>query len=294
MLDERAAVRAAGRGGRASTRRASGRRAASRAPTVAAGPRRSSRPCRRASIATTRWSCWSENHRRSVVPARPFGKRETVEHDVVGAAASRVGTVLLAAARVGLTSSSACAPDSGSSGTTKTAASSAPMPRERDRPAEPAERIARAARDEEPESPIRARRRRAAARSTWRAPRWGRARRRACPSAMPPAPAMRIETRRHHPEHRAAGEEEDHLRGGRDARARSPRPAGGRALRPAGRRARARPARECPVVTVRNSAMPVFEKPCTSVRYLFVSCDDGALNTLVRKATPPSRTNRRP
>ena len=32
------------------------------------------------------------------------------------------------------------------------------------------------------------------------------------------------------------------------------------------------------MVTVRNSAMPEFEKSRTSVRYLFISCDDGALN----------------
>ena len=31
--------------------------------------------------------------------------------------------------------------------------------------------------------------------------------------------------------------------------------------------------------------MPLFEKSCTSVRYLFMNCDDGALNTLGRNAT---------
>ena len=49
-----------------------------------------------------------------------------------------------------------------------------------------------------------------------------------------------------------------------------------------------------PVVTVRNSAMPLFEKSCTSVRYLFVNCDDGALKTLSRNAIAASSRKRWP
>ena len=49
-----------------------------------------------------------------------------------------------------------------------------------------------------------------------------------------------------------------------------------------------------PAVTVRNSATSEFEKSCAWVRYRFVSCDDGALNTLVRNAASPSRRKRKP
>ena len=49
-----------------------------------------------------------------------------------------------------------------------------------------------------------------------------------------------------------------------------------------------------PFVTPRNRAMPVLEKPCSSVRNRLVSCADGALKKLVRNAARPSRKNRQP
>ena len=49
-----------------------------------------------------------------------------------------------------------------------------------------------------------------------------------------------------------------------------------------------------PVVTVRNSAMPGLEKSRTSSRYLFISCDDGALKMLARKPIAASSAKRRP
>ena len=71
---------------------------------------------------------------------------------------------------------------------------------------------------------------------------------------------------------------------GRDERARLIA-TGLRPSRSARRPPRTRPTRPgSAVVTVRNSAMPEFEKSRTSVRYLFMSCDDGALNTLARNA----------
>ena len=49
-----------------------------------------------------------------------------------------------------------------------------------------------------------------------------------------------------------------------------------------------------PAVTARNTATSELEKSCAWVRYRLVSCDDGALNTLVRNAARPRSRNRAP
>ena len=107
VLDELRRLRAAAPGGRASTRRACGRRAASRGPTVAAAPRRSSRPCRRIHRDDAAVVLVAEEQ-PAVVPARPFGKREAVEQDRGSAVGHGRGPYSSGGrASVGLTSSSA-------------------------------------------------------------------------------------------------------------------------------------------------------------------------------------------
>ena len=111
-------LRAAARAGRASRRRACARRAASRVPTAGCGTSTTVSALPLGSIATTRWSCWSLKNEPAVVPARPFGKRETVEHDrrssMRRSVMRRVTVLFGAGARsVGLTSSSAERADSG-------------------------------------------------------------------------------------------------------------------------------------------------------------------------------------
>ena len=114
------------------------------------------------------------------------------------------------------------------------------------------------------------------------------------PSTMPPAPAMKIDTRRHDPERGAAAEEEDHLGAGRDERERD---RGDRA--PAARFGE--PAAEDDADEPGNDGSHRRKQRDAGVRevvdvirYWLMNCDDGALNTLVSNATMPSSTNRRP
>ena len=145
------------------------------------------------SIATTRWSCWSLKNRAGrrasavlrgtrVRRARRWCRRHGSGPYSSGRPCERGAHVV-----------ERPAPDSGSSGTSDDRGEERADAAERDRPPELAERVARARRRAGSRRPSRARRARRAARSTCCASRWGRARRRACPSAMPPAPAAMID-----------------------------------------------------------------------------------------------------
>ena len=212
------------------------------------------------SIATTRWSCWSLKNEPALVPARPFGKREAFEHDLGVALGHGCATVLFGRPRV-----SRAHVVEAAAGATREAAA-----RARSRRTARRSRTAR--------SPGRSR------------PSDARARRRCTKPSDRPDHADHAEQ----PVRRAArlgGEELDAERAERDAagarrddrrrppspraarRRRGRRPSASRsrsasAIAAIGRRPRTSASRPpstspkspgMPVVTVRNSAMPLFE-----------------------------------
>ena len=187
------------------------------ARTAAAAPRRSSRPCRSGPSRRRGRSCWSLKNSRPSCQRGPSGNARPSSTMVV--VRSRHGRGPYSSggrASVGLTSSSSCARDSGSSGTRTIAANSEPMPQSAiARPISPCgcgehagEHEARAT---DPSTPITPSRPFDVLRVSV-----GNSSTPSVPSAMPPALAAMIDVRRHEPQQRAAAEEEDHLRRGRD------------------------------------------------------------------------------